>query len=75
MIFCNLTISPENQQRTKAQGLNTAEQIELLPDLTILENRNHTYSSCHFNVKYSSGLKIKAPGVPAELKESRLTRA
>ena len=75
-ICCNLTISPENQQTTKAQRLNPVEQIQLMPAwLTILENRNHTYSSCHFNVKCSSRLKIKAQGMPAELKESRLARA
>ena len=36
MICCNLTISPENQQRTKAQRLNPVEQIQLMPDLRSL---------------------------------------
>lgn len=41
----------------------------------LLECRNHTYSSLHFKVNYSSRLKVKAQEVLSGLKEPRLARA
>ena len=66
MIFCSLIVSPQNQQRTKAQRLNPVEQIQLLPDLRSL--RTGTIPTHHV-----SSVSNTVPGSKSRHKECLLS--